>query len=283
MDWKDYENEIFQHFSTEYPKAVVTRDVKIIGRYSKVERQVDVLIDETIAGFHLKIAVDAKHKNKPIDVKDVESFISFCSDIGAQKGVLISLNGYTPAAIKRAHYDDIDIEVDVLNFSDLGQFQNFGAIPFAGDNAALVPAPFGWIIDATRRDGMLATLYQRGLDFDKAAKAKEWMYINFWAKDETASSLDELIKFQAAYLTNQNQKAKISYLEGPQNLSFNTKIRCYLDENYPVPEYTGFIEFEDFIFFCVLFTPVELANRNLRKLEYILQKTLPIKVKNQSA
>ena len=38
------------------------------------------------------------------------------------------------------------------------------------------------------------------------------------------------------------------------------------------------MEFDDFIFFCVLLTNYELQNKNLRKLEYILAKILPIKI-----
>jgi GNAT superfamily N-acetyltransferase len=106
VDWKQYEEEIYQHFITTFPSAQVTQDTQVLGRYSQVERQIDVLIEGTIAGFHLRIVVDAKHRNKRIDVTDVEAFIGYCADIGASKGVLISLNGYTPAAASRAHHDD---------------------------------------------------------------------------------------------------------------------------------------------------------------------------------
>lgn len=250
-----------------------------MGRYSKVERQVDVLIEDVLAGFELRIAIDAKHRNRPIDVTDVESFIGFCSDIAANKGLIISLNGFTQAAINRAHCDESDIELDVLNFADLKEFQALGALPYAGGFGVVLPAPFGWVIDGTRRKGAVATLYQRGYDLNDAGHAREWMYVNFWVKDEKTSSLDALIAHQESYLRKEFPKAQITYRDGPMREKETTRIRCFVEESYPTPEYTGFVEFDKFIFFCVLFTPVELATRNLRKLDYILKAVLPLQVR----
>jgi hypothetical protein len=44
VDWKQYEDEIYQHFVTAFPSAQVTKDRQVMGRHSQVERQVDVLI-----------------------------------------------------------------------------------------------------------------------------------------------------------------------------------------------------------------------------------------------
>ena len=56
MNWKDYEKEVYEYCARMYPEAKITYDAKIIGHYSKKERQVDVLIEEG-AGFPIKIAV----------------------------------------------------------------------------------------------------------------------------------------------------------------------------------------------------------------------------------
>jgi hypothetical protein len=161
---------------------------------------------------------------------------------------------------------------------ELKQFQAFAAFPYAGDNGVLLTAPFGWVVDGTNRKEGVATLYQRGYDLKAAYHAKEWMYVNFWAKDSTASSLGELIKHQEAYLRADFPTAKITYLNSPKRKSSETMIRCFVEQTYPATEYTGFVEFKDFIFFCVLFSPPELANRNVRKLEHVLRTVMPIKV-----
>jgi len=281
MNWKDYEKEIYEDFARIYPNTQITYNTRIIGRYSKVERQVDILIEEYIAGNKIKIIVDGKFFKKKIDVKIVEMFIGMLKDCYVSKGILITKEGFTQAAINRAYYGEEDIELDILNFKDLKKFQSFIAIPYSGTSAVVLPAPFGWLIDGTRRTGMLATLYQRGFTLEDAAKNKEWMYINIKDKDEQIKNLDDLLKYQKKYTLETNPNAKISMLPTIKRIDANVKIRIIDDEFYPTKEYTGFVEFEKFIFFAVLFTPEELKNKNIRKLESILLQVKPIFIEHK--
>ena len=88
MDWKQYETEIFELFQRQYPDAEITLDAKKSGLYSKVERQIDVLIEQYIAGNRFTLVIDGKYFNKKVDVKAVESFIGMLEDIGAHKRVV---------------------------------------------------------------------------------------------------------------------------------------------------------------------------------------------------
>lgn len=281
MDWKEYEKEIFKHFRSEFPSARITRDARVLGRYSKVERQIDILIEDDVAGFVIRIAIDAKHHNRPLDVTDVEAFLGYCSDIGASKGVMISLHGYSPAALNRAHNDDSDIELDVLNFDDLKKFQAFGAIPYAGGYGVLLPAPFGWVVDITVREWAMATLFQRGYDLDQAQRANEWMYIYFWdkSKHKSVSTLEGVITGEGLTMRERHPDAEFTYQDGPTRKNGATKIRRVVTRDWPTPEYTGFVEFDEFIFCCVMFSPFEVENRNLRKLKYILKTVEPVQIK----
>ena len=241
------------------------------------------MIESYIAGKKIRLIVDGKYFNKNIDVKAVESFISMVEDVDAKQGILITSRGFSPAAINRAYYGPTDVELDILNFEDLKQFQGFGGIIHAGKQGALVPAPFGWIIDATRRDGTLATFYQRGLTLEEAAKNKEWMYVNILSKDENIKSLDDLVKLQESYTKIEFPKATFEYNSTIQR-SDNSKtlLRTIIIDKYPTNEYTGFIEFDDFFVFFVLFSPIELKSKNIRKLENLLERTLPIRVNEES-
>jgi hypothetical protein len=283
MNWKEYEDEIYARFREVYPRARIDRNVKIIGRYSKVERQIDTLIEESVAGFKMRIVVDAKYYDKKIDVKDVESFLGMLMDVDAHKGLMVSPKGYSAGAINRAHYDLNDLELDILNFAERSQFQAHGAIAFSGKHGVALPAPFGWIVDGTRREGAVACLYQRGLDLEQAQTAKEWMYINFMSKSENIDSIDSLVNHQESYMRKDFPSAVFSYHAGPYRENETTIIRTIIEQTYPAPEYTGFVEFDDFIFFCVLFSPIELAKKNLRKLEYILASVLPLDVLGNDA
>jgi tetratricopeptide (TPR) repeat protein len=282
MNWRDYEIEIHEQFQDMYPSARITHNVYLLGRYSKIERQIDILVEDYVAGDRIRIIVDAKYFSENIDVKEVECFIGMMEDVAADKGLLITQKGYSPAAINRAYNDPGRIELDILNFEELKQFQGFGAIPFSGKHGVRIPSPFSWIIDATKREGLLATLYQRGLTFEKATENKEWMYVNLFCKTLDINNLDAFCKKEEVDILSLYKKAKISYQNTVKRENDRTLLRTIDIEEYPTLEYTGLIEFKEFIFICVLFTPEECKEKNVKKLEQILLRTNPLNVNVES-
>lgn len=278
MNWKDYEIEIANYFKSQFPNAEITHNTTLLGRYSKVQRQIDILIEDYVAGNRMRIIVDGKYFSNNIDVKDVEMYIGMLNDCEANKGLLITQEGYSQAAINRAHFDPIDIELDILNFKGLYDFQGFEGIIHRGEDGVVFPAPFGWIIDATARQGVLATLYQRGLTLDEAGLQKEWMYANIWTKGDDILSLENFLEHQKQDTLKHDPKAEISYLPTIKRSDCPTKLRVIETAGYPTKEYTGFVEFQDCFFFCVMFTPEELRKKNIRKLESILAKAQAVKI-----
>jgi tetratricopeptide (TPR) repeat protein len=280
MDWKDYEKEIFDHFKHEYPNATVTQNTSLQGRFSHTSRQVDILIEDYMAGNRIIIIIDGKYFSRKIDVKCVESFIGMINDVGAHKGLIITSKGYSTSAIQRACNDPIDIELDILNFDELKMFQGEIAIPHAENVGAVLPAPFGWIVDANPQKGVVCYLYQRGLNADEAKKRFEFMYVNFWnKKNEIINTMDDLIEFQNEGILASNPDAKISIINTINRKDAKTKIREADIPGYKGLEITGYVEFKNFIFFCVLLTTKEFRNKNLKKLEYIIGKIIPCEIK----
>lgn len=285
MDWKEYEQEIEGYFREEYPTARIQANAKIVGKFSKTERQIDLLIEAHIIDLPFRIVVDGKHHGVKIDVKGVEEFLGLVRDVSAHRGILISTEGYTEAAIQRAYAEELIL--DVLNFKELKSYHGLLGIPHAGPCGAVVQPPLGWIIDATQGRGALAYLYERGTKFEEAIRKHEFMYVNFWGKKEPAEKLelardiDSLLKYQEAYMrTGGNPASRIELVERANRPDGQpTAIRIATFANYPgIAEYTGFVDFEDFIFLCVLFTPDELAERNLAKLRFVLRKVFALKV-----
>ena len=145
MDWREYEAEVLSELARRYPDVPIKRNVVLPGRHSGVPRQIDVLIEAPMLDSPARIIVDAKHRTDPIDVKDVESFLSMMADVGAHRGLIVSSSGYTKAALTRAHADPShDLELDVLSLDDLKHFQGPLAIPYSGTSGVMLPAPFGW-------------------------------------------------------------------------------------------------------------------------------------------
>lgn len=278
MNWKKYELEILTYFRETYPETTITFDKKIIGKFSKVERQIDILIEGEIAGYDIKIAVDCKCFSKNIDVREVGTFCSLVEDVDAHQGVLITKKGYTQGAINFAFNGNQKVELDILNFDKIKEFQGFTAIPYVSNFSVILPAPFGWILDLKDSINNFATLFQRGLTLKEARKKNEWMYVQFWKKEKSDFSIQNLIEFQNEYI-QENSKAEFEYKTGPKRKdNYKTQIRIADVKSYPSLEVTGFIEFEEAIFYIVLFTPKELLNKNLRKLQYLLSTAIPAKI-----
>ena len=128
---------------------------------------------------------------------------------------------------------------------------------------------------------MLASLYQRGRMFEEAVRSDEWMYVNFWKKKGSeVNSLDSLLAYQSGYMLSGRVGAEIQIIEEGKNqrTGVKTLIRRYRKKEYPAPEYTGLVDFDDFVFMCVLFTPEQLERKNLRKLRFILRDAFPMSV-----
>lgn len=85
MDWKEYEIYITKHFQKVFPDASITHDVKRKGILSAAIRQIDILIEDKVAGFGLTIAVECKYFNRKINVKDMDAFVGFLQDVKVSK------------------------------------------------------------------------------------------------------------------------------------------------------------------------------------------------------
>ena len=279
MNWKEYEEEIFENFKSAYPNTKISYNQKIIGRYSKTERQIDVLIEGRIAGRKIRLVIDGKYYSKNVDVKAVDSFISMIEDIDAAQGILITSKGYSEAAINRAYYGPTEIELDILNFDELKEFQGFVGITYSGWHGAIIPAPFGWIVDGTKREGSIANIYQRGKSYEQAAKDGEFIYMNILSFDENLTSLEDVLKFHEEGTLTYHPTATFEYSETIERADKKkTQLRKILRKETHLEEYTGFVEFEEFCVFCVLFTPEQLKTKNIRKLEYIIERLVPMNV-----
>lgn len=121
MEWKEYEEEIYSKLNQEFGKnCKITLDTKVNGKFSKVKRQVDVLIESTLVGYPLLGVVECKCFSKKVDVKIVDSFIGFLEDVGANLGIIITNIGYSKAAHNRAEMKGIRLEI--LTFEEFEDY-----------------------------------------------------------------------------------------------------------------------------------------------------------------
>jgi hypothetical protein len=81
MKWKDYEIYITRHFQKLFPDATIQHNVRCLGLISKTPRQIDMLIEQKISGFDIKIIVDCKYFNKKVGQFKIDRlpwYLLFC-------------------------------------------------------------------------------------------------------------------------------------------------------------------------------------------------------------
>lgn len=108
-EWRQLELLIASIQKRLAPEATVTHNVQIQGRQSETTRQIDVLVEQNIGPYSIRIVIDCKDYSSPIDVKGVEEFHGLMVDVGANKGALVCPVGFTKAAKNRAKKMDIDL------------------------------------------------------------------------------------------------------------------------------------------------------------------------------
>lgn len=109
------------------PNANVIHNAKMVGRRSKVKRQIDVLVTERVGQYEIKIIIECKDYRQPVDVKGVEEFYGLMEDVGGQKGVMVCPKGFSQAAKNRA----FDLQIDLYSLVDTEphKWQVFPSIP----------------------------------------------------------------------------------------------------------------------------------------------------------
>lgn len=90
------------------PNAKVTHNAKLLGK-SGTQRQIDVLVEDHVAQFQIRIVIDCKDYKTPVDIKGVEECAGLFEDVSAQRGVIVCPAGFTKAAKARAQQLQIDL------------------------------------------------------------------------------------------------------------------------------------------------------------------------------
>jgi hypothetical protein len=134
--WKRFEKLVFEiQKSFAGTTAIVTLNDHIMGVDSGVERQIDISIRQQVSQFPILVAIDCKDYSEPIDVVDMGAFVTLTTDVRANKGVMVSSNGFTKAAIKIAK----NASIDTLTLIDSKSvdWKNYVGIPLLIDHTSI--------------------------------------------------------------------------------------------------------------------------------------------------
>lgn len=107
--WRELEYLVVMIQKQLSPDASVQHNVMLDGIDSETKRQIDVLVEQNIGQYTMRIVIDCKDYSKPVDVKGIEEFHGLVQDVRAHKGALVCPSGFTKAALKRAKKLQIDL------------------------------------------------------------------------------------------------------------------------------------------------------------------------------
>jgi hypothetical protein len=122
-DWKKYEEQIYNALCEMADgNAQIEFDASLPGRFSKVNRQVDVRVKASFGNLtDATMAVDCKCYSRRVDVKDVETFMGLVDDVQTDFGLLVTTAGYTEAAKNRA--DAPGIRIEIVPYEELAEWE----------------------------------------------------------------------------------------------------------------------------------------------------------------
>ncbi len=128
-DFRDYENGVADILSFLVGgEATVERNVHVPSRRGRGTRQVDVLVRGRVFGLDdTTLAVDCKRWKRKVTIEDIDRFVGFLDDLGADLGLLVASSGYSTAAEERLR-DERGTRVEVVTVDELASWSPKGTI-----------------------------------------------------------------------------------------------------------------------------------------------------------
>lgn len=124
MSPAEYEDYVAEAMREKFGEdANIQRNVRLPSRSGVRDRQIDVLVDASLRELgEVRIVVEAKRYGTPVDAKAVEAFIGLVVDVGAKIGLLVTNNGFTEGAKRRAQLER-GIHLEVVPIEELDDWE----------------------------------------------------------------------------------------------------------------------------------------------------------------
>lgn len=103
--WKKYQEDAAEYFRSIGLNA--STDVSVEG--VRTEHDVDVLVTSHYVGFDITWIVECKHWKKPVNKLHVLGLREIVSEVGADRGILLSESGFQSGAVEAACLTNIQV------------------------------------------------------------------------------------------------------------------------------------------------------------------------------
>jgi len=113
MTWQEYQKAVGTLYQNIESKSMgeVKYNIYIPDKVSGQNRQIDVWWELNVQGHKVNILIDAKYRKCKIDVKDVEEVEALASSVKANKVIIVTNNGWTESAFKKAEFSNTDLKI----------------------------------------------------------------------------------------------------------------------------------------------------------------------------
>lgn len=111
ISWQEYQEAVGRFYTNLQEIGTVNLNVQIPDKITGQSRQVDVLWELKVGDHLIKILIDAKQRKGKIDVKDLEEVEALANAVNANKAIIVTNNGWTKPAGKKADFSSIDLRL----------------------------------------------------------------------------------------------------------------------------------------------------------------------------
>ena len=206
-DWKQYELYVKGALRRHFPNALVRANVYLPGKLSHARRQIDVLVEAVPP-----IAADCKCYKRKVTVNHVEAFLGMLEDIGFIRGIIVSMQGFSKAALRRAQSASGWVDLQIVSPLRLSDYQSIGSpLIWRGRLGIFLDCPTGWVVDNSKTHDpgcYLVAMYPIGHTLESAAKLASFLYSNIISKEGAPPSLDVSADRHEADLLKDSPNAK---------------------------------------------------------------------------
>ena len=106
------------------------------------------------------------------------------------------------------------------------------------------------------------------------------MYVDFYEKLETGRTIEDVLNLHKEALLVVDPNTTIEFVPTVRRNDATVLLCIATSSGCSTIECTGFINFANFVFICVLITPENRQRQNIRKLENVLMSAYRMNVTN---
>ncbi|UEQ78356.1 restriction endonuclease [Chryseobacterium arthrosphaerae] len=111
MKWQEYQEAVGEFYDRLGKVGEIKKNIYIPDKITGQKRQIDVWCELKVGSHKINILIDAKLRNKPIDVNVVDSVYSLAESVRANKAIIITNEGWTEPAQKKAEFIGMDLKI----------------------------------------------------------------------------------------------------------------------------------------------------------------------------